>query len=100
MNERLECAPVLERSVRDGRWTPATSVDEYLVVHGGLHPILAQHLDGPQTGDAAQFATALRAAFERRVSSGVRDPLFVVTDGLDVDEVTHGARIRVVAEIR
>jgi hypothetical protein len=76
MNERLECAPLLERSMRDGRWTPATSVDGYLVVHGGLHPILARHLDGPRSEDAAQFAAALRAAFERRVAGGAPDPLF------------------------
>jgi hypothetical protein len=61
-------APLLARSVRDGLWTPATSVDEYLVVHGGLHPMLAQNLDEPLSDDAAQVAAGLRAAFERRVA--------------------------------
>jgi hypothetical protein len=72
MNKRLECASLLERSVDDGRSTPATSVDGFLVVHGGLHPRLAPAIDG----DAEHIAATLRAAFERRVAGGARDPLF------------------------
>jgi hypothetical protein len=73
MNEWLECASLLDRSVRDGRWTPATSVDGYLLVHAGLHPLLAPRLDGR---DAEEVAAALRAAFARRTAGGDPDPLF------------------------
>lgn len=54
MNEELECARLLERSVADRSWTAPTSVDGWLVVHGGLHPVLGRALDGARSDDAEQ----------------------------------------------
>jgi len=83
-NESLDCQALLDASVRDGRWVPATAVDGYLVCHAGLHPRLLsseRHVFEPlchrdQLDDSSAVAEAIRSAFELRLQRGEPEPLF------------------------
>ena len=85
-NEWLFCQAELDRSFRDGRWTPALAVDGWLITHGGLNPYLlrmdagssafgALRLKG-RIDDVEMVAQAIRDAFEERLVSGQKEPLF------------------------
>jgi hypothetical protein len=83
MNESLDCQALVKRSVDEGRWTPATSVDGFLVVHAGLHPEIAFRASSLEEvrqrgflNDPSEVAAALRDGFAARVAGGRPEPVF------------------------
>ena len=85
MNDHLDCQSLLNRSVYEGRWQVATSVDGHLICHGGLHPGLLRGDDvrafralrrRDLLDDPDAVADAINDAFERRVRRREPEPLF------------------------
>jgi hypothetical protein len=82
-NPTLDGQPLLDASVRAGRWQAATAVDGYLLTHAGLHPRLlagSQALeplrDVDRLHDPIAVAGAINDAFEQRIESGEPEPVF------------------------
>jgi hypothetical protein len=81
-NEQIQCQSMLNMSAYEGRWVPATAVDEFLVCHGGLHGRMLEERAfkaqrrRDELDDPAALADAIEIAWERRLRRREPEPLF------------------------